>query len=283
MAWMQLAEAYQLANNDAGAIQSLNRALEIRPAPPQARIMLARIASKQGNVSEANRLAEEITREYPRLPIGASLSAELALQAKDYAAAANHYKRALTLEPKDGALAGRYHNSLGLSGQNAPAQAFAAQFQKDNPFNVTFLTYLADVELRAGRCDQAIPYYRKVAERDANNVMVLNNLAWCASETKQPDALGIAERALRLAPRAPAVMDTAGVILSTQGQHERALKLLTEATVAAPRSAELKLHLAQAYGRAGQKDRARTEADAALAAAEDEATKTKVRKYISSI
>ncbi len=283
LSWMQLAEGYVLAKNDSGAIQSLNRALEIKPTPPQARVMLAQIAHRQGNKAEAARLAEELTRESPTSPTGPMLAADFAILNKDWNTAANEYKKALTIAPRNGAIAGRLHNALGLANQGAAAAALSAQFQKDAPNDVTFLTYLADVELRAGRCAQAMPYYRRVVERDSNSVMVLNNLAWCAHETKSTEALGLAERALRIAPRAPAVMDTLGVILSDKGEHDRAIKLLTSATLAAPKSAELKLHLAQAYSKAGQKEKARAEADAALKMPSSEALQTKIRQLMSTI
>jgi putative PEP-CTERM system TPR-repeat lipoprotein len=281
--WIQLAEGYMLANNEAGAIQSLNRALEAKPAPPQARGMLAQIAFKQGNVEEAKRLAAEITKEFPNLPMGAALSAELAIQAKDWDGAANNYRKALAIAPKDGSIAGRLHNAMMQANQGAAAQRFSEQFRKDSPANITFLAYLADVELRAGKCEAAIPFYRTIVEKDANNVMILNNLAWCAHETKQPDAQGIAERALRIAPRAPAVLDTVGVILSAKGEHERALKMLLDASLAVPNNAEIKLHLAQAYARAGQKDKARSEADAALAMPSNDKMKTQIRQFMSSM
>ncbi len=281
LAWMQLAEAYVLAKNDAGAVQSLNRALEIKPTPPQAKAMLAQVVFRQGNKAEAERLAEEIAKEQPKSTLGLTLAADLAIAGNDWPKAAQQYKRALALEPKNGGLAGRYHNALLRAGQTAEATGLANQFTKDNPSDALFLTYQADVELRGGRCATAIPFYRKVLERDANNLMALNNLAWCAHQTKSPDAIGLAERALNMAPRAPAIQDTVAVILSEKGEHERAIKLLSEASAAATSSAEIRLHLAEAYARAGQKERARQEADAALKIPAPEALQTKIRQFIS--
>jgi putative PEP-CTERM system TPR-repeat lipoprotein len=281
LAWMQLAEAYVVAKNDAGAVQSLNRALEIKPSPPQAKAMLAQVIFRQGNKAEAERLAEEITKESPKSTLGFGLAADLAIAANDWSKAAQNYKRALAVDPKNGGLAGRYHNALVRAGQTADAKALADRYAKDNPTDAMFLTYQADVELRGGRCAQAIPFYQRVIERDANNIMALNNLAWCSHAAKLPDAIGIAERALKMAPRAPAIQDTVAVILSEKGEHERAIKLLTEASNSASSSAEIKLHLAQAYGRAGQKERARQEADAALKIPAPEALQTLIRQFIS--
>jgi putative PEP-CTERM system TPR-repeat lipoprotein len=279
--WMQLAEGYSLSKNDAGAIQSLNRALEIKPAPPQAKAMLAQVAFRQGNKAEAERLAEELIKEQPQSTIGPALAADLAIAGGDWAKAASRYKQAMAIAPKNGGLAGRYHNALMRAGQTQEAAALSTRFLKDSPNDATYITYLADVELRANRCAQAIPFYRQVVERDANNLMALNNLAWCTHQVKSPEALGIAERALRLAPKAPAIQDTVGVILSEKGEHERAIKLLSEASASAASSAEIKLHLAQAYSRAGQKERGRQEADAALKIPAPEALQTQIRQFIS--
>ncbi len=278
-AWLQLAEGYIISKNDAGAIQALNRALDIKPTPPQAKVMLAQIAHRQGNKVEALRIADELTREQPKAGLGAMLAADFAMADNDWPRAATQFRNALALNPGNGATAARLHNALLRAGQTAEANAFAAKFRQDNPNNAVYLMYSADVELRAGRFAQAAALYRLVTEKDTSNVMALNNLAWSLHEAKSPEALAFAERAYKIAPRAPAVMDTLGNILSIKGEHDRATKLLQDATLNAPQSAEIRLHLAEAYLRAGQKDKAKSEAEAALKIPAAEAILDKIKSF----
>jgi predicted Zn-dependent protease len=46
---------------------------------------------------------------------------------------------------------------------------------------------------------------------------VLNNLAWVAGQMKDPKAIEYAEKANKLAPNQPALMDTLAVLLMDKG------------------------------------------------------------------
>jgi Tfp pilus assembly protein PilF len=101
--------------------------------------------------------------------------------------------------------------------------------------------------------------YRSALERQSDNPLLLNNLAWVTHELKQPNALEYAERAHELAPQNAAIMDTLGWILAESGQREKGVELLWRAAELAPDSPEIRLHLAKALIKAGRKDAARKE------------------------
>ena len=94
-------------------------------------------------------------------------------------------------------------------------------------------------------------YQRILAETDGRNPLVLNNLAFAESMLgNKLRALGYAERALKLAPTNPSVMDTAGwLLVETDGDRARALDLLNAAAKAAPDNATIRAHLAEAKAR----------------------------------
>ena len=106
-------------------------------------------------------------------------------------------------------------------------------------------------------------------------MVALNNLAWTYQQLKDPRALATAERAMKLAPESPAVLDTLGWILVEQGNAARALPLLQQATSRAPSAGEIRYHLALALWKAGDKAKAKAELEKSLAgpafAASDEA------------
>ncbi len=64
--------------------------------------------------------------------------------------------------------------------------------------------------------------------------MALNNLAWVAGQLKDPKALEYAERADKLAPGNPAILDTYGMLLVEKGDIARGVEMLQKAIAIAP-------------------------------------------------
>ena len=96
------------------------------------------------------------------------------------------------------------------------------------------------------------------------SLLVLNNLAWSLSESKDNRALGFAEQALKFKPDNPAAMDTLGWLLVQEGQRQRGIKLLQQALSKALHVAEIQYHLAAAVAKAGDHIRAQRELDRLL-------------------
>ncbi len=107
----------------------------------------------------------------------------------------------------------------------------------------------ADAALQAGRWKDAAAAYENISQRSRNpNAMVLNNYAYAAGqmgETKK--ALELALQALKLDPKNPSIMDTAGwLLVSTGSDKDRGVKLLREAAKLDPDNPAIARHLAQA-------------------------------------
>ena len=88
---------------------------------------------------------------------------------------------------------------------------------------------------------------------------MLNNLAWVSGEMKDPKALEYAERADKLAPNTPSILDTYGVLLLEKGDTARGLAMLQKAVAAAPDEANIRFNLARALIKDGQKEAAKNE------------------------
>ncbi|WP_166268432.1 tetratricopeptide repeat protein [Marinobacter caseinilyticus] len=130
--------------------------------------------------------------------------------------------------------------------------------KKEDPSAVTSLTEawltvepesivagLADAEglLSEGREQAAASRYKSVLEKQPENIPALNNLAWLLRESDGIRALEFAERASRLAPDNPAVLDTYGWILHLQGQNKQAIAIMEKAHAQAPDNNDIKKHL----------------------------------------
>ena len=82
-------------------------------------------------------------------------------------------------------------------------------------------------------------------------MIALNNLASLLRKRDQARAKAYAERAIKLSPEAPPVMDTLGLILLDEGDIKRAMELFRSASGKFPENPNYRYHLAQALHQDG--------------------------------
>jgi putative PEP-CTERM system TPR-repeat lipoprotein len=209
-------------------------------------------------MDEALRTAREVQTKQPSLPSGYALEAEVHIAQKDLRSAERVYRAALK-KFEHPLLAARTHAVLAAAGKQTEAKALAEDWIKRHPKDTLVLAYLGERDLAARRYASAADRYRSALDRQPDNALFLNNLAWASSALKQPEAVEFAERAHELAPNNAAIMDTLGWILSQSGERERGLELLGRAAELAPGAHNIRLHFAKALIQAGRKGAARKE------------------------
>jgi uncharacterized protein (TIGR03790 family) len=116
---------------------------------------------------------------------------------------------------------------------------------------------------------KAAARYKQIIDIEPNHVFALNNLAYTLAERQGSPAEGLtfAERAYRLSPEEPRILDTLGWTHHLLGTHDKALPLLVEAARLAPKNADILLHAAIASAVAKRFDDARRYLAGALAIA----------------
>jgi putative PEP-CTERM system TPR-repeat lipoprotein len=222
---------------------------------------IALLLVRAGRPDEALQEARTVQRQRPKEAIGFVIEGEVFAAERKWAAASAAYRRAFRLSTSPGVLT-RLHATLDAEGRAQEAEQIASKWVRDNPQDVTVRTYLAERDLRVKDYRSAVLQYRAVLEQTANDPIVLNNLAWAAGQLDDPQALSYAERANRLSPGSPAILDTLGWLLVQQGDTVRGLEYLQRASDLAQGSQEIRLHLAKALVKAGQLDSARKALDA---------------------
>jgi Tfp pilus assembly protein PilF len=127
-----------------------------------------------------------------------------------------------------------------------------------NGGDVSALLALASVEQTAKRTEQAGDHYRAVLEKDANNLIALNNYAFLLSETpgRTDEALKYAQHAKELAPNDPMISDTLGWIYVQKKMYKPAIEQL-ETALSKRQMAPIYYHLGVAYLQAGDRARSR--------------------------
>lgn len=112
---------------------------------------------------------------------------------------------------------------------------------------------LATIVQLAGQLDEANQLYRQAIEIDRNSWSAYNNLAWNLAEKNELDeAARMGERALKAAADVGGVQDTLGWIELKRGKFNRAVELLTKASLRLPNDPDVRFHLAQALHKNGK-------------------------------
>jgi FimV-like protein len=180
------------------------------------------------------------------------------LQQKKPALALPLYEKAFALS-KSPKLMITIHRLLVQAGKEKEADQRLAQWAKDHPDDVMAAMYIAESSIARKQYKAAIPQLLAILKRTPDNAAALNNLAWTYQQEKDPKALETAEQAYRLAGESAPVMDTLGAILTERGDTKRSVALLQKASSLAPNDLDVRLHLAQALAKSGDKVNARKE------------------------
>ena len=191
--------------------------------------------------------------------LGYLLEGDIFAAQKSWSEAQAAYRKGLSKVPDSTELAVRLHASTTASGQAVEAAKFAETWLKTHPKDDGFRLYVAGIAVKQKDYSTAVAHYRRILDSQPNNPVVLNDLAWVLGQLGDPKALAYAEQANRLAPNQPAMMDTLGVLQVEQGQVAKGTELLRKAVELAPHVGDIRLNLARALFKGGDKAGARTE------------------------
>jgi len=254
----------QVANADQAAEGTLKEVLSLKPDFIDAQVALADLEVRAGRFPEAMKIARQVQKQTPKSPLGFVLEGDVLMAEKKFPQAAKAYETAYGIG-KSGLLAIKMHAAYLQAGKPIEAETRLAQWLKQSPDDAVVRLYAADADLKSAKYQTAIEHYEWLQRKQPDNVLVLNNLAWAYQQVKDKRALETAERAYKLKPDSGAIADTLGWMLVEQGNTTRGLELLQKAVAAAPNAHEIRYHLAQAWLKAGDKSKARSELERLLA------------------
>lgn len=279
---VRLADAQSAQGSTEAALQSLRKALALQPGSLDVQVRIAAIQSRGGHTADAVKSAKDVQKQQPAQAAGYLLEGDLYAREKKWNEAIAAYRTGAD-RTKAPLFAIRLHQTL-LAAQRKPeADKVAADWIRANPKDGFLRNYLAERAALTGDHAEAVRQYQALAQQYPKNGAILNNLAWVAYQAKDAKALDWAEQANRLAPDNAAIMDTLGWILAEKGDLKRGIELLRKSVAKAPQVSELRLHLAKALIKAGQKDEARKELDTLAKLGEKYPKQPEVAKLLSGL
>lgn len=251
----------QIQNKDKdAATQSLRKGLDVQPDYLPAQRGLIMMLLEQRKTDEALRLAREVQKQRPKEGIGFAFEGDIAALKKAWPDATSAYRAALKRTPAT-EVASKLQTVLMASGKAAEADKFAAGWLAEHPQDARFRLHLANQDSARRDYASAAKHYQVLLQAKPDDAVLLNNYAFALGQLKDAKALDYAEKANKLAPNQPAIMDTLAVLLADAGQAARGLELMQKAVELAPKANVLKLNLAKVQIKAGKKDAARKTLD----------------------
>lgn len=249
----------QLISNDANrteeALELLDNALAIEPENQSLYTIKAAILVKQRRYEEGLDIATTMQQEFPDSETGKLLQADIYRAQKKYQQALTIYQQVYEQKPEKKVLSASIDMLIQLN-RKEEAIDLLTQAVKENPQDIDNLFKLASLHHEKQQLNQAEQYYNRILAQVPNHIVTLNNLAWIYMEKDSAKAVKVAKQAHEQTPDTAAIIDTYGFALVKHGELKQGLELLELAQLALPADKDVQYHLAYAYEKNGQRDKA---------------------------
>jgi len=234
------------AEKEAEVLQLLDQAALHIKNPTSVLALRTAYLIKQEKYQQAHIVAKQVDDDNPKLSLGKILKGDVFLNEKKYDKAVQAYRQAYQIENNTKVLDAML-KILVMQNKEQEAISFLKKELATNKDNMVIQSRLATLHQNLGQYDLSAQYYEALLEKQSDNTILLNNLAWVYGQQGSPKALVLAEKAFKKAPKSAVVADTYGYILLKNGKLQESLKVLKLAAVMAPNVDEIQLHLAEAY------------------------------------
>jgi predicted Zn-dependent protease len=230
------ARALELRGKELQAITLLQEFAQQKDAPPSRTLLLAGLHGRLGNYPEAIDLCFQIKKiGYREEAYGAAIG--LLRAGKPAAGQTNKLQR---WQEQVVRIEEAVRKSVGI-----------------DETNLVLHLLLADLMELQGRSDQVEAICRTVLQKDANNLVALNNLAWllAGKQGKEQEALDLIQRAIKHHGGRPELLDTRAVAYLGLGMAKEAVRDLEQVVRDAPTPARY-FHLTRAHHLAKERPQA---------------------------
>jgi putative PEP-CTERM system TPR-repeat lipoprotein len=228
------------------ALKLLDEIESIKPDYQAIYLIKAAFFIKQKQFEQAQKTADKARQQLPQSTIAEQIEGDIYFNQGEFDRSLEAYLKVYKSQP-DNRLLFFITKLLSQQGRQQEAIDLLSNELKKTPDNLSLHYELATIYLNQGLYDQAKKHYLAVVDKKPDNVLVLNNLAYLYAAEQSPEAMVYAQKAHKLAPDTPVVLDTYGYLLVKQGNLKEGLPLLERAAKLLPDNAEVQFHLAKAY------------------------------------
>lgn len=241
----------------AGALQEVEKALEVDKSHMPSQFAHARLLAATGKFEAAQTILSELKDTVPDSSVIPELEGNIALAQNRPQDAIGYFESVLKLR-QSSLLVIQLARAQWLTGNTEASLTTLSDWLSKNPQDVAARKVRASGLILLGQLPEAKQEYAEVLRQSPDSFVVHNDYAWTLHRLGElEEALVHAERARVLAPENPRVMDTLGVILLAKREVDAAAKILAKAAELAPDNLTIQFHLAQALAENAQEKEAR--------------------------
>lgn len=263
-----LARAQVGLNAIEDAQKTLETILNAQSSHLPALFLSADVALRQKDYRQVLSLAKKVVDLEPNRPVGYRLLGDGHLGLGEIEKAVSPYQKAYQLA-QSSPYARAYYQVLKYSKRMSDGlevlESHLAQHQSDTDLR----RFLATEYLTQNQLEKAKTHYDKVIKESEGDFITYNNLAHIYLMLNQPEtAFQHAKQAYELQPDNPSVADTFAWTLIQNNNAEKAIPILTQALLKAPKAHSLRYHRAVGFYEMGDTETAIKELEAILGANE---------------
>ena len=249
-----LATALSKAGQTQDAAQAYQRALELSPSMHAAHLGLIQLALANKDEGAALAAAQNYAEKQPG-PVSAQTLASTYLSLKKVKDAEDVLLRTQEKYPNSSTLVS-LTRLLRNRGEAKRADTMLTEWIDKHPEDMNVRLDYATTQLQTDPAAAEVQY-RAVLQSQPYNLGALNNLAWLLQKKNPEEALPYAERASKIAPKSPAVLDTLAWTKWLVNDKRGALPLLERAHAADGNNGDVAYHLVLALDANGRHDDAK--------------------------
>ena len=237
------------------------------PSDARAAAGLAQVYVAQQQPDKAIQFLAEQLKVSPNAVAIRKLLADTALQAKKEDIAIPAYRELLGTQPKSAEICMRLGAAYEATGDVGQAITAYEQAKQLAPDQAPPLVFLATCQERVHRTEEAKANYRRALELQPDNAIAANNLAYLLAQDggNLDEALKLVQRALQKAPGYRSYVDTLGYIYMKKKLDSSAIQTYSSLVRRYPKSPLYHYHFGMALLEVGDRAKAKTEFENALA------------------
>ncbi|MET0101186.1 MAG: XrtA/PEP-CTERM system TPR-repeat protein PrsT [Sedimenticola sp.] len=253
----QLSKAYAGIGDKERSRIALDKAVRLSPKHVPARVEMTNILLLEGNIEEAEIHLKQLRSLAPDNPYLFRLESALAKINGDNEVALQKATQAFDKLPDRQTML-FLANLKWDFGDKEGAVLLQEQWVDDHPEDYISMIKLASAYSVANREEDSIGMYRKVLEKNGDDLIALNNLAWKLRNSSLDEALEFAKKANSIQPDSGPILDTLALLLFKGGEIEKASRAIRRALEKSPESPTIQYHSAMIDVQAGRKAAARS-------------------------
>lgn len=254
------------------------------------RVIQGLVSAYQGEnqSGRAMQLLQDEVKRNPNSPAAHALLAQFALVSGNNDIAIEQFKQLAATNPKSAEIQMRLGQAFAAKSDYADAVGSFEKAAQDDPKSTVAAMMLAEAYYSAGKTDQAKTGYRRVLTLDRDEPRALNNLAFIMLESgESPDeALKLAQHGLQVVKQPDlkaSLSDTVGWAYLKKKMYDEAVQTFQNLVAANSGNPTFLYHLGAALYGKGDRQKARTELQAALAAKPKPDDEPKIRELLGKL